>query len=108
MTWLMMETLKIYQEELKILCNKALYIAKNLKYDGYQRGFASMIYKFFDRLQVVLLRGNIHAQVATLNNNMTFSGMWVVDFYQILIFTLKSEKHQKCFSNFNVKQFYHM
>ena len=24
-------------------------IAKNLKYDGYQRGIASMVYKFFDK-----------------------------------------------------------
>ena len=31
----------------KILRNKAFNIAKNLKYDGYQRGFASMVYKFF-------------------------------------------------------------
>ena len=33
----------------KILCNKAFNIAKNPKYDGYQRGLASMVYKFFDK-----------------------------------------------------------
>ena len=32
----------------KILKNKAFDIAKDSKYDGYQRGLASMIYKFFD------------------------------------------------------------
>ena len=32
----------------KILKNKAFYIAKDPKYDGYQRGLASMVYKFFD------------------------------------------------------------
>ena len=32
----------------KILRDKAFNIAKNLKYDGYRRGFPSMIYKFFD------------------------------------------------------------
>ena len=32
----------------KILKNKALDIAKDLKYDGYQRGLASIVYKFFD------------------------------------------------------------
>ena len=32
----------------KILRYKAFNIAKNPKYDGYQRGLASMIYKFFD------------------------------------------------------------
>ena len=31
----------------KCLCNKALSIAKNPKYDGNQRGIASIIYKFF-------------------------------------------------------------
>ena len=29
--------------------DKAFNIAKNPKYDGYQRGFASMVYKFFDK-----------------------------------------------------------
>ena len=32
----------------KIFKNKAFDIAKNPKYDGYQRGLASMVYKFFD------------------------------------------------------------
>ena len=31
----------------KVLCDKAFNIAKNPKYDGYQRGLASMVYKFF-------------------------------------------------------------
>ena len=31
----------------KILCDKAFSIAKYLKYDGYQRRLASMVYKFF-------------------------------------------------------------
>ena len=33
----------------KILRDKALYIAKNPTYDGYQRGLASMVYKCFDK-----------------------------------------------------------
>ena len=33
----------------KILRNKAFNIAKNPKYDGYQRGLASMVYKCFDK-----------------------------------------------------------
>ena len=33
----------------KVLQHKAFSIAKNLKYDGYQRGLASMVYKFFDK-----------------------------------------------------------
>ena len=32
----------------KVLCDKAINTAKNLKYDRYQCGLASMVYKFFD------------------------------------------------------------
>ena len=32
-----------------VLKNKALKIASDLKYNGYERGLASMIYKFFDK-----------------------------------------------------------
>ena len=33
----------------KVLKNKAFAIARNPKYDGYQRGLASVVYKFFDK-----------------------------------------------------------
>ena len=33
----------------KVLKNKAFNVAKNPKYDRYQRGLASMAYKFFDK-----------------------------------------------------------
>ena len=33
----------------KMLRDKAFNIAKNLKYDGYQRELASMVYTFFDK-----------------------------------------------------------
>ena len=33
----------------KILRDKSFNIAKDSKYDGYQRGLASMVYKFFDK-----------------------------------------------------------
>ena len=42
---------KILQKRIvedKILKNKAFDIAKDPKYDGHQRGLASMVYKFFD------------------------------------------------------------
>ena len=32
-----------------VLRDIAFHIAKNPKYDGYQRGLASMVYKFFDK-----------------------------------------------------------
>ena len=34
----------------KVFRNKAFIIAQNLKYDGYQRGLASIIYKIFDKM----------------------------------------------------------
>ena len=33
----------------KVLKDRAFKIASNAKYDGYQRGLASMVYKFFDK-----------------------------------------------------------
>ena len=33
----------------KVLRDKAYDIASNPKYDGYERGLASMVYKFFDK-----------------------------------------------------------
>ena len=39
----------------KFLRDKAFNIAKNPKYDGYQRGLASMVYKFFDKKAASLL-----------------------------------------------------
>ena len=44
-----MEILKIWQKRTasdKVLRDKAFNIAKNPKYDEYQRGLASMVYKF--------------------------------------------------------------
>ena len=44
----------------KVLRDKAFNIAKNPKYDGYQRGLASMVYKCFDKkLLVVILKMKI-------------------------------------------------
>ena len=34
----------------KILRGKAFDISKNVKYDGYQRGLAFMVYEFFDKI----------------------------------------------------------
>ena len=33
----------------KVLRDKAFKIASDQKYDGYHRGLASMVYKFFDK-----------------------------------------------------------
>ena len=37
----------------KVLGDKAFNIAKNSKYAGYQRGLASIVYKFFDKKSTV-------------------------------------------------------
>ena len=34
----------------KVLRDKAFKIARDPKYDGYQRGLASMVYRFFDKI----------------------------------------------------------
>ena len=38
----------------KVLRDKAFNVAKNTKYDRYQRGLASMVYKLFDRKSAFL------------------------------------------------------
>ena len=51
MIWLMVNQ-KIQQKRIpsdKVLRDKASEIASNRKYDGYQRGLASMVYNFFDK-----------------------------------------------------------
>ena len=49
----------------KILRDKAFNIAKNPKYDGYQRCLASIVYKFFDKRNL-LLRAQINLLVVVL------------------------------------------
>ena len=39
----------------KVLRDKAFSIAKNPKYDGYKKGLASMVYKFFDKKSLVVV-----------------------------------------------------
>ena len=63
MTWLM-DILRTASD--KILRDKTFNIAKNSKYDGYHRGLASVVYKFFDKklleviLPVVLLKAKLY------------------------------------------------
>ena len=42
----------------KVLRDKAFKIASDPKYDGYQRGLASMVYKFFDKKSSVATEPN--------------------------------------------------
>ena len=47
MIWLM-KVLRRRKASNKLLCDKACSIATNLKYDGYQSGTVSLVYKCFD------------------------------------------------------------
>ena len=40
----------------EVLRDKALNITKDPKYDGYQRGLASIVYKFFEKLHKPIVR----------------------------------------------------
>ena len=51
----------------KVLRNKAFKIARDQKYDGYQRGLTSMVFELFDKKS----KGSGHSlQVATNNENI--------------------------------------
>ena len=43
----------------KILRDKAINIARNPKYNGYQRGLASMVYKLFDKKLLLRAQTNL-------------------------------------------------
>ena len=55
-----------------MLCGKAFNLAKNPKYDRYQRGLASMVYQFVDKISsgraATLARSNTLATRATQKN----------------------------------------
>ena len=54
----------------RILRDKAFNIAKNSKYDGYQRGLASMVYKFFDKKSASLTDKSVSGSgIVNSNNN---------------------------------------
>ena len=65
----------------KILRDKAFKIASDPKYDGYQRGLASMVYKFFNKklVEVVLLVKQIIS--------------WQMNFINQLLENLRKEKY---------------
>ena len=54
----------------KILKNKAFDIAKDPKYDGYQRGLASMVYKFFDKKSIGSGAKRINTKITPQNEQL--------------------------------------
>ena len=57
----------------KILRDKACNIAKNPKYDGCQRGLASMVYKFFDKMSAG--SGIVNNNINNVNNDIIFGAL---------------------------------
>ena len=57
----------------KILHNKAFNIAKNPKYNGYQRGLASVVYKFFEKKLLLCVQINLLVVVLKLRICQTSS-----------------------------------
>ena len=51
-----------------ILRNRAFNIAKDPKYDGYQRGLASMVYKFFDKKSK--RNGSVNTEITPQNQQL--------------------------------------
>ena len=54
----------------KILRNRVFNIAKDPKYDGYQRGLASMVYKFFDKKSKGSGVKHVNTKLATQNQQL--------------------------------------
>ena len=74
----------------KVLRDKAFKIASDPKYDGYQRGLASMVYKFFDKNSI----GN--GVAASLANKSATEP----------IYQLANELHRQIFRKFKRQKFY--
>ena len=67
----------------KVLRDKAFNIAKNPKYDGYQRGLASMVYKFCDKKS---------AGSGVTNNEIKQSLQLAEELRKLIIRNLKKEQ----------------
>ena len=75
----------------KVLREKAYNIASNPKYDGYQRGLASRVYKFFDKKSM----GSCTAKSSSLERIMRDSSLILAD-----------ELHKPVIKKFNKKKVY--
>ena len=66
----------------KGLRDKAFNIAKNLKYDGYQRGHASMVQKFFEK----------KSKSSTVSMPLEFNEQLAKELHKTIIRNLKKEQ----------------
>ena len=70
-----------------VLRDKAFNIAKNPKYDGFRRGLASMVYKFFDK----------NSKVSRVNNGIKQNDQLAKELHKPII---KKFKRRKVYSLF--------
>ena len=80
----------------KVLRDKAFKIASDPKYDGYQRGLASMVYKFFDKKSTSLNKSKGRGIIASLANKSANEPS-----YQ-----LSNELHKSTIKNFKKRKVY--
>ena len=76
----------------KVLKDKAFKIASNPKYDGYQRGLASMVYKFLDKKPALFNKSSgdpLRLQIDLLMNQIIY---WQMNFIKQLLQNFKKEK----------------
>ena len=85
----------------KILRNKTFNIAKDSKYDEYQRGLASMSYKFFDKKSASLMdKSTKGSSVTTLTNKFSFPKQQLAkEFHNLVIRKFKKRKVHSAFKD---------
>ena len=71
----------------KSLRYKAFNIAKNPKYDGYQRELASMVYKFFDKKSISLPDKSVSG--SSVNIEVKHNGQLAKELHKPIIRTEK-------------------
>ena len=74
----------------KILRDKAFNIAKNPKYDRYQRGLASMFYKFFDKKSTLLTDKSVSG--SGVNVPLEFNKLLAKELHKPIIRKFKKRK----------------
>ena len=85
----------------KILRNKAFNIAKDPKYDGYQRGLASMVYKFFHKKSASFMEKSAKGSgVTTLaNKSVSQSQQLAEELHKAIIRKIKKRKVHSAFED---------
>ena len=85
----------------KSLRNKAFNIAKNKKYDGYQRGLGSVVYKFFDKKSASLADKSTKGSGVTklTNKSLSQNQQSAEELYKPVIRKLKKRKVNSAFKD---------